>query len=305
MKIWRTCKKIATASVALVCALSLAACSGASEGATGAAFVVSNKITTAEYTASAATGDNNVAIDTSHVNEGYVGAAGTSTSRLKLQVVMGEASYNYDLPEDGSSIIAPLTFGNGTYTFRIMQNTSGSNYIELYSTSASVSMPDENAPYVRPNVYCNFSEDSQCVVLARQLVENATNVGEAVEAICNFVIENISYDDTKASELKTTTGYVPNPDETLSSGTGICFDFASLGAAMLRSQGIPTRIVTGYVSPDDIYHAWIMVYINGSWQTGQFSVDQNTWSRIDLTFAASSNNANVGDGKDYTDRYVY
>ena len=74
---------------------------------------------------------------------------------------------------------------------------------------------------------------------------------------------------------------------------------------MLRSQGIPTKIVTGNVSPDNIYHAWIMVHIDGTWKNAQFSVNPNTWSRVDLTFAANGANSNVGDGKSYTDRYVY
>ena len=80
---------------------------------------------------------------------------------------------------------------------------------------------------------------------------------------------------------------------------------------MLRSQGIPTKIVTGYVSPDNIYHAWIMVYIDGTWQSAQFNIEKNTWSRVDLTFAAGQAGSSdgqeqkVGDGKDYSDRYVY
>ena len=98
---------------------------------------------------------------------------------------------------------------------------------------------------------------------------------------------------------------MPYPDETLQSGKGICFDYASLGAAMLRSQGIPAKIVTGTVSPQGIYHAWIMVNIDGTWQSARFSVSPNTWSRIDLTFAATGGGANVGDGESYTDRYVY
>ena len=101
------------------------------------------------------------------------------------------------------------------------------------------------------------------------------------------------------------TGYVPNPDDTLATGTGVCFDYASLGAAMLRSVGLPTKIITGYVTPGDLYHAWIMVYIDGSWHTGEFSVDSNSWSRVDLTFAASGSTEFTGDGTSYTDRYVY
>ena len=74
---------------------------------------------------------------------------------------------------------------------------------------------------------------------------------------------------------------------TLASGTGICFDYASLGAAMLRSLGIPCQVITGYVSPDDVYHAWNMVYIDGEWISVEISIKPNSWTRVDLTFAAS------------------
>ena len=99
---------------------------------------------------------------------------------------------------------------------------------------------------------------------------------------------------------------MPNPDATLAEGKGICFDYVSLGAAMLRSLGIPTKIVTGYVSPDSIYHAWNLVYLDGSWKSVEVSVDPNTWTRIDLTFAAAGGSGKtVGDAKEYTDRYTY
>lgn len=54
------------------------------------------------------------------------------------------------------------------------------------------------------------------------------------------MVDNVSYDNDKTYNLKQATGYVPNPDKTLTSKKGICFDYASLGAAMLRSVGIPT-----------------------------------------------------------------
>lgn len=298
-----------TLAAALVCCalLSLPACSGGSGSSetTGSAFSPATTIEQSTFDAAAATGENDALIDTSHTSDGYVGVSATSAARLKLQIVSGQASCNFDIPQDGTAIICPLSFGSGAYTFRVMQNTSGSNYVELYSTSADVALSSEFAPFVRPNVYCNYTSSSACVSKARELVKDATNQAEALEAVCTWIVDNVAYDDAKAAQLKDVTGYVPNPDETLASGTGVCFDYASLGAAMLRSQGIPTRIVTGNVSPNNIYHAWIMVYIDGTWKSAQFSVSANTWSRVDLTFAASGDSANVGDGKDYTDRYVY
>ena len=161
------------------------------------------------------------------------------------------------------------------------------------------------APFEIPNQFCDYNENSVCVAKARELTADATNQGEAVSRICDFVTGHVTYDTEKAKALSTMTGYVPNPDETLASGTGVCFDYASLGAAMLRSLGFPTKIITGYVTPGDLYHAWIMVYVDGSWQTGEFSVSPDTWSRVDLTFAASGSTEFTGDGTSYTERYVY
>lgn len=281
--------------------------SGCSASATtsGAAFSSPESITNATFCAEAAETSGGASIDVSQVADGFVGASATSQSGLKFQISSGQYGANYDLPNDGTPIVCPLTFGDGAYTFRIMQNTSGNNYVELFSTQADVTLASEFAPFLRPSVFCDFNESSACVAKAKELVSSADTQAAAVASICEWVVENISYDNDKAASLKAASGYVPNPDETLASASGICFDYASLGAAMLRSQGIPTKIVTGYVSPGDIYHAWIMVYIDGEWKSAQFSVEPNEWSRIDLTFAAGSSTENVGDGKSYTDRFVY
>ena len=62
-----------------------------------------------------------------------------------------------------------------------------------------------------------------------------------------------------------TSGYLPDVDETLSSGKGICFDYAALMAAMLRAHDIPTRLAIGNVDPEGILHAWNQIYIDGKW----------------------------------------
>lgn len=79
-----------------------------------------------------------------------------------------------------------------------------------------------------------------------------------VTQIYNFVIKNISYDKKKAENVP--YGYTPDPDETLDTGKGICFDYAALMSAMLRSQRIPTKLEVGYSG--DVYHAWISCYVD-------------------------------------------
>ena len=272
----------------------------------GPAFSPAEEVDVETFDEASAITENDGSIDVSSVNEGVVLAHATSASRLKFIVATGEMAYNYDLPGDGTTITCPINMGDGPYAFAIMRNTSGSNYVETASANANVSLVSEFAPFTRPNVYCNYNDSSACVQFARGLVADAENEGDAVRAVCNYICDNVTYDLDKAEKLSGTSGYVPDPDETFITNKGICFDYASLGAAMLRSVGIPTKIITGYVSPEDLYHAWIMVYIDGSWSSAQFSVNPQSWSRVDLTFGADSGTVGVvGDGKTYTERYVY
>lgn len=310
--------KTITTTVLLV---ALSACGGGGESAaastsaantssndttTGVDFKAPKKVKAPSFNPKGAVTQNDGTIDTSSVNDGLVFAQATSKSRLKFTVTNGDMSYFYDLPSDGTPIACPINMGDGTYDFAIMRNTSGNNYVQATAASAKVKLSSEFAPFLLPNLFCNYSNKSACVKKARELVADSKNVGDAVRAVCSYITQNVTYDSNKAKKLSTVTGYVPDPDDTFSTNTGICFDYASLGAAMLRSVGVPTKIVTGYVSPNDLYHAWIMIYIDGSWTSAKFEVDPLSWSRIDLTFGTDSGSEElVGNGKSYTDRYVY
>ncbi len=305
-----TIKRAAYFFVCLFTCAFFAAC-GTSGGAGKALAAGADELSGESYTQPqtvaepVAVAGGNAEIDTSHVVEGYVSACACNNSRLKFQVRCGEETYNYDLPNDGSSLVVPINMGNGLYTFRIMQNTSGNNYVELSAASADVVLSSEFAPYLIGNVYCAYGSSSVCVSKARDLTKSSKNVAEVVKAVCEYVAKNIKYDNAKAESLSQASGYVPNPDTTLSNGKGICFDYASLSAAMLRSVGIPTKVMTGYVGQERLYHSWIMVFINGTWHCVSFSVDPNTWSRCDVTFAATGSTEYVGDASSYEDRYTY
>lgn len=268
--------------------------------ATGAAWTLPDKVVIPQMASTKTS-----SIDVSGLGSGYVGAAAVSSSRLKFQVRAGDMAYNYDMPNDGSPAFFPINMGNGSYAFRIMENIEGSEYAELDAVYADVELNSEFDPFLVPNIFCNYAADSACVAKARSVADDATNEGEVVRDVCTFVVDNVSYDYDKAEKLAQGTGYIPDPDTTLADKTGICFDYASLTAAMLRSLGMPTKVVTGYVSPNDLYHAWVMVYADGTWQTAQFSVTPKTWSRCDVTFASAGAGSTTGDGTTYTDRYTY
>lgn len=271
----------------------------------GNAFLLPSSVELSVFNKSAATGQNNALIDISSAPKGYVGASGISNSKLKLRITKDDQSMNYDMPSDGSPIIAPLNMEDGVYTVAVMQETTGSRYVELHSVTVDANIQTEFSPYLVPNIFCNYDEKSAAVTKARELVRTAQNEGDALRLIYEWIENNIAYDKTKATELSGKKGYIPDPDETLKTETGICLDYAALAGAMLRSIGIPCKVVTGYVSPDGVYHAWNMVWIDGQWQNIHFTVNPKDWTRIDLTRAANGNSPTIGDGKVYTDRYVY
>ncbi len=256
------------------------------------------------FHAAAAAGENGALVDTTHTAQGYVAASAENENRLKFQVVYGETKYNYDLPGDGTPQAFPLQSGDGSYTFRVMQNTTADKYIEIYSTTVEVRLESEFAPFLRPSQYVNYTADSDCVALAAELAGRAATESGAVANIYAYIRDNITYDTAKAAAVQ--SGYLPDPDETLATGKGICFDYAALAAAMLRSQGIPTKLVTGYVAPGDLYHAWNMIWLEETgWITVQIEAPAHSWERIDLTFAAGASAEFTGDGTAYTDRLTY
>lgn len=281
--------------------------SSASGQTSGPTYSEPSQVTLSAFDSASAQVVGSGAIDISNANLGYVGATVVSSSRCKFQVVKGDMSYNYDMNTDGTPIIVPMNMGSGSYRFRIMQNTSASNYAEVGALDVDVQLDDEFAPFLRPNIFCSYDASSACVKKAFELASGAQNEGDVVRSIYEWMVTSIDYDTQKASELANTSGYIPNPDETLQSGYGICFDYASLAAAMFRSLGIPCQIITGYVDPDNLYHAWNMIYIDGQWVSAEITVNSDKWTRIDLTFAAADggNSNYTGNGTTYTDRYVY
>ncbi|MBR2802667.1 MAG: transglutaminase domain-containing protein [Erysipelotrichaceae bacterium] len=309
-------KKDLKLHTALLCALLVLLCAcGEGETPVSSAIVTSSPVPVGTYEAppfagssfdpDAAEGNEQVLIDLSHIEEGYLGVSATSDSRLKFQVLKDEEKYNYDMENDGTPSIFPLQSGDGTYVFRVMENIVDKKYAAIYETSAQVVLSDEFQPYLRPSDYSNYSEDSACVAKAAELAAAANSQVDVIESIYAFVTKNVTYDREKAETVQ--SGYLPVPDETLSTGKGICFDYASLAAAMLRSQGIPTKIVFGYVSPRDVYHAWNMFYTEETgWTVVKFTAEDDSWIRLDLTFAANGRDAKfIGDGGNYAEVYHY
>lgn len=255
-------------------------------------------------------GNDVVLLDASNTSEGYimVNYSG-SNEKVKLQIVTpDETTYTYTVSVIGDYAVYPLSGGSGAYKVSVLESASIEEnlYAVVFTQDLDVTITNEFSPFLYPNYYINFSQDSSCVSKGQELAEDCYSDLDVVTNIYNYVIEHITYDNDKAENVS--SGYVPDPDETLSTGTGICFDYASLMSSMLRSQNIPTKLEVGYSG--DVYHAWISCYVDEiGWVDNIIQFDGENWSLIDPTLGANNSSSSVkdyiGDGSNYMTKYTY
>lgn len=161
--------------------------------------------------------------------------------------------YTYDY---FSGIVIPLQMRNGKYEINVQRN-----YFVNQRFNYSLNLHNPNLPFLSPNVYVNY--DEQIVSITPEFT---------ADQIAKFIKKLLVYDQTKADLIKnkTITQYVPDLREVVNNKKGICFDYASLFAAILRSKHTPCKLIFGRYQ--ESYHAWNEVLCNGE------------YIRYDLTF---------------------
>lgn len=251
-------------------------------------------------------------IDYSNASDGYVmikWTGGEVEKGLQVQILgPGANKYSYTLVTNSDYEVYPLSDGNGSYNILIAEILGDGRGAMALSTDINVTLVDEFAPFLHPNQYVNFNEDSNTVKKAAELVTANSDFIEKIAAIYEFVIRNISYDVDLANEIIAgkQKNYLPDVDAVLAKKKGICFDFAAVMAAMLRSQGIPTKLVVGDVD-GGLRHAWLNVYSEEEgWIDAVIFFDGGQWKMMDPTFASSGAQRDfVGDGSNYVELYLY
>ncbi|MFJ6097566.1 transglutaminase family protein [Williamsia muralis] len=128
--------------------------------------------------------------------------------------------------------------------------------------------------------------------VAKRLTKGLTPQ-EAVLAVCQWVHTEMEY-------VPGTTGVHTSAVEAWKEKKGVCQDYAHLSLVMLRSLGIPSRYVSGYLHPsrsavidrtvEGQSHAWVEAWTGGWW-----GYDPTN----DL--AISEQHVSVGVGRDYSD----
>lgn len=252
-------------------------------------------------------GSDELTVDVTNSDEGYLYVRSTGeVSDIKIQLSCDDSvTYTYIIP-DGDSVI-PLSLGDGTYSIIAYEGMGEEGmYATKFAEEINVTMPDPFLPFLYPNCYVEFDMDSEAVELGKELAEGKASDIEVIATVYDYVIKNITYDNERAANVKPT--YVPSVDQVLKEKKGICFDYAALMAAMLRSQRIPTKLEFGYAG--DAYHAWVTAYIEDQgWINGIIEFDGVDWTLMDPTFAANAGTKKIksfiGDGSNYTTKYTY
>ncbi|MFQ6087747.1 MAG: transglutaminase domain-containing protein [Candidatus Methanofastidiosia archaeon] len=100
------------------------------------------------------------------------------------------------------------------------------------------------------------ADDPEIRELAQKITKGSKDSWEASQRIAQWVYENIRYEITGAGAK-----------ETLRTRKGDCGPHANLTIAMLRSVGVPARMVGGIVYDRGMFgqHYWVEVFLNNEW----------------------------------------
>lgn len=195
---------------------------------------------------------------------------------IQVRSVDGLKEYGY-IPDTNEFQTVPLPDSNKAILL-LLEKTDGNNCKILESIEFHINIKNERKRYTLPNVFVYYDEGSLAAKTAKQLKdESNSDLDFVIKAF--EMVSKLPYDYEKYFNInELPLFYIPDVDEVLISNTGICSDKATLLAAMLRSQGIPTKYVTGEIPAGA--HAWNEVYIN------------NVWRSVDVTVGTFWTNSN-------------
>jgi len=250
-----------------------------------------------------------VEIDASNTSDGYLMVNYLGTNHKVKLIVRGpdKVQFVYNLTAGAGYEVFILSAGNGRYTIGVYENIEKDQYAAAFTTSLDVELKNDFIPFLYPNQFVNYDAESSLIAVAQELTAGAVTEIDQVKEVYSWVIQNFSYDPVLAKNVK--SGYLPDLESFLKVRKGICFDYAALMTAMMRSLGVPTKLVVGYSG--SVYHAWISIYIKEiGWINDIIYFDGISWKLMDPTFASSGKSSPaimkyIGNGNNYREKYVY
>lgn len=216
-------------------------------------------------------------IDIKNIDKGIFSVKYTdkSTTKYKVLVTKGKNKVSYPFFANGKVESFPLQFGNGDYTVGLMRHVEGKQYAFVEQKKIKLNLKDPDVVYLNSIQNVKWAENDKPILYAFNNTKDLKTAEAVFEHFYKYLVNRVTYDFGKAAEVK--GDYVPSIVTTFVESRGICYDYSSLFAAFMRSQGIPTRLVKGYVpGVVDGYHAWNEILIDGKWMIVDTTVDAGT-----------------------------
>ena len=227
-------------------------------------------------------------INTDNIDSGYISIkfVKDTDKKVKLLIRYDDTRYTYNISNMDEYTNFPLQLGNGKYTIGIYENTVDSKYRRLASETIELDLEDYKVVFLNSVQEIDYATSNDMITLARRLLvqlevdrrmeelddDIILTQYQIIKLYYDSVVETIRYDYDKIKTIK--YNYLPSNDVTLDTSTGICYDYSSLLASMLRSQGIPTKLVKGYANYSKVYHAWNEIYLE----------KEDRWITVDTTY---------------------
>ena len=168
----------------------------------------------------------------------------------------------------------------------MFRQLEGTDYSPIARTRIDVKLRNEFVPYLYPNTYCEYDAASECVRIAKDICVPAKTDIERYDKIYWWIVDNVEYDTELAKRVQTDTFWLPDPNDVIATGKSICWGYASLLAAMCRSQGIPCRICVGRVT--GALHAWNEIWLEHGGTVHGIVYKPGAFVRTDITFMDAS-----------------
>jgi len=252
--------------------------------------------------------NDSAVLDYSNASDGYICVMSHLQGIIVKVLVeqVGGMQYQYTIYSPGAYITIPLSEGDGIYSVGVWRNVFDDQYTPVFAQDIEVILTDGFTPFLYPSEFVNFALGDTSTNLSQDLATGSVTDVDAINNIYRWVSSNVVYDMEKATTVA--PGYLPNNNNTISTGTGICFDYAVLAASMLRAQRVPAKLVIGYAGT--AYHAWMEVYSEETGRVLGYTFDGNRWVLMDPTFDAAAAgtvdlSSVIGDGQHYQAMFYY
>ena len=207
--------------------------------------------------------DGKLSVNVGHADQGYVMVKALKTkTKMKVTVETGGTKLQYDINRDGQYEVFPLQLGRTNYVISLWRQVEGKKYGKIGQVKVAAKMEDELSCFLYPNQYVNYTAESPCVLKAIELCEGMTDQEKIFKAVTDYVVKNFEYDFIKSVTVAGSTGMLPDIEYCWTNRMGICQDLSAMTCAMLRSQGVPARLIIGQLGSGTA-HAWVLAVVNG------------------------------------------